>query len=119
MTDEGTERLVRQAIGGNGIAQARIGAQVELTDDPLLLVMAALLAGRSDGRILLKRAAAIASFREDRQLVAIARAHLDGDRELVDALARDHLVDFPHSLVVAWVASGGDVGSGDAAARTV
>ena len=26
-------------------------------------------------------------------------------RELVDALARDHLVDYPDSLIVAWIAS--------------
>ncbi len=38
-------------------------------------------------------------------MVAIARAHLDGERELVDALARDHLVDYPDSLIVAWIAS--------------
>jgi hypothetical protein len=29
-----------------------------------------------------------------------------GDRDLVDALARDHLTDFPGSYLVAWVASG-------------
>ena len=38
-------------------------------------------------------------------MVAIARAHLDGERELVDALARDHLVDHPDSLIVSWIAS--------------
>jgi hypothetical protein len=38
-------------------------------------------------------------------VVEIARAHLDGNSELVDALARDHLVDFPDSLIVAWIAS--------------
>ena len=41
----------------------------------------------------------------DRQVVEIARAHLRGDADLVDALARDHLVDHPDSLVVAWIAS--------------
>ena len=41
----------------------------------------------------------------DRQVVAIARAHLAGDSELVDALARDHLVTFPDSLIVSWIAS--------------
>ena len=29
----------------------------------------------------------------------------DEDNELVDALARDHLVDYPDSLIVAWIAS--------------
>jgi hypothetical protein len=37
--------------------------------------------------------------------VEIARAHLAGQSELVDALARDHLVDYPDSLIVAWIAS--------------
>ena len=46
-----------------------------------------------------------AATSRDRQLVAIARAHLDGDGDLVDALARDHLVDYPDSLIVAWIAS--------------
>jgi hypothetical protein len=38
--------------------------------------------------------------------VAIADACLSGDRALVDALARDHLVDNPGSFIVAWIASG-------------
>jgi hypothetical protein len=36
--------------------------------------------------------------------VAIATAHSRGERELVDALARDHLVDYPDSVLVAWIA---------------
>jgi hypothetical protein len=36
--------------------------------------------------------------------VAIATAHLRGERELVDALARDHLVDHPDNVLVAWIA---------------
>jgi hypothetical protein len=112
MTDEGAELLIRQAIGGSSDAIAWIGAQVEVTDDPMLLVMAALLAYVPDVPKLFDRAAAAAAYREDRQLVAIARAHLAGDRELVDALARDHLVDFPGSYLVAWVASGAPAASG-------
>ena len=42
----------------------------------------------------------------ERQVVAIARFHLEGGLELVDALARDHLVDHPDSLIVSWIASG-------------
>jgi hypothetical protein len=113
MTDERADLLVRQAIGGNQDAMAWVGAQVDVTDDPMLLVMAALLGCLPDVPKLLDRAAALASYRADRQLVAIARAQLAGDRELVDALARDHLVDFPGSYVVAWVASGADVAGGD------
>jgi hypothetical protein len=68
--------------------------------------LGALLGARGDSGPLLDRAGAAASHREDRQLVVIARAHLGGDRDLVDALARDHLTDFPGSYLVAWVASG-------------
>ena len=112
MTDEGVDQLIRQAIAGNAEAIAWLSARAQRSDDPTLLVMAALLAVPSTGQLLVDRAAAAATYREERQVVAIARAHLAGDRELVDALARDHLVDFPGSYVVAWVASGAEVGGG-------
>ncbi len=47
----------------------------------------------------------MAATSRDRQVVAIARAHLDDESKLVDALARDHLVDYPDSLIVSWIAS--------------
>jgi hypothetical protein len=50
------------------------------------------------------RAKVRAATTRDRQLVAIATAHLRGDRDLVDALARDHLVDHPDNVLVAWIA---------------
>ena len=37
--------------------------------------------------------------------MAIARAHLAGDADLLDALVRDHLVDHPDSLLAAWIAT--------------
>ena len=64
--------------------------------------MAALLERRPGS---LDRALVAASTSRDRQVVEIARAHLNGNNDLVDALARDHLVDFPDSLIVAWIAS--------------
>jgi hypothetical protein len=66
------------------------------------LVTAALFA--ADGTALLVRAGELAATSRDRQLVAIAGAHLRGERELVDALARDHLVDHPDNVLVAWIA---------------
>ena len=117
MTDQGAEQLIRQAIGGNGDAMTRIRADLPATEDPVLLVLAALLGVLPDVSTLMDRAAATASTREDRQLVAIARAHLASDRELVDALARDHLVDFPGNYLVAWVASGARI-AGDGQPRT-
>ena len=66
------------------------------------LITAALFAPDPDA--LLAAAAALATTTRDRQLVAIATAHRRGDRELVDALARDHLVDHPDSVLAAWIA---------------
>jgi hypothetical protein len=106
MDAPGVEQLIRQAIGGDSQAVRRIRAEAAASDAPVLLVLATLLGVGPDGPALLERAAAAASTREDRQLVAIARAHIGADRELVDALARDHLGDFPGSYLVAWIASG-------------
>ena len=46
----------------------------------------------------------MAATTRDRQVVAIAAAHLRGERDLVDALAREHLVDHPDNVLVAWIA---------------
>jgi hypothetical protein len=102
MTDEGVDIVIRQAIGGDVDAISWIAAHADTVDDAVLLVMAAVLE-RQPGR--LERARAVALTSRDRQVVAIACAHLDGERELVDALARDHLVDHPDSLIVSWIAS--------------
>ena len=75
----------------------------QLSHDPVILVAAVLMAVAA-GDALLARALAAAATTRDRQLVAIATAHLRGDRDLVDALARDHLVDHPDSVLVAWIA---------------
>jgi hypothetical protein len=66
------------------------------------LIAAALLA--SDGDALVERAAEMATTTRERQLVAIAAAHLGERSDLVDALARDHLVDHPDDVLVAWIA---------------
>ena len=67
------------------------------------LVLAALAAASRPG--LLERAEAAARTTRDRQLIAIAAAHLDGDADRVDALARDHLADYPDNVLVAWIAA--------------
>jgi hypothetical protein len=77
-------------------------ATARASDDPTLLVAAALHS--RDGAALLDRAAALATSERDRQLIAIAGAHLRGERDVVDALARDHLVDHPDSVLAAWIA---------------
>ena len=77
-------------------------ATARASDDPTLLVAAALSAPDADA--LLARARTLATSERDRQLIAIAAAHLRGERDVVDALARDHLVDHPDSVLAAWIA---------------
>jgi hypothetical protein len=67
------------------------------------LVVAAIVRGEPAD---LDRARSQAVTTRDRQLVAIAQAHLDNDPDLVDALARDHLVHHPDNYLVAWIAAG-------------
>ena len=102
MTHEGLDDMIRRAIGGDPAATAAIAARADTTDDAVVIVMAALLEPAPER---LDRARSVASTSRDRQVVEIARAHLAGDGDRVDALARDHLVDHPDSLIVAWIAS--------------
>ena len=102
MPDE-TETLLRRLIGGDQAAAppswpARAPACTGL------LVAAALISGDGDGR-LLARATTHAATTRDRQLVAVAAAHLDGDHDLLDALVRDHLADHPDNVLAAWIAT--------------
>jgi hypothetical protein len=98
----GMHQLLRRLVVGDDAAIAAIVEASRTSDDPLILVAAALFAPDADK--LLARADGIASTTRDRQLVAIASAHLGGERELVDALARDHHVDQPDNVLVAWIA---------------
>jgi hypothetical protein len=102
MTDNGADAAIRRAIGGDSAAVAWIVTHADTTDDALVIAMAALLEQQPTR---LHRADAVAVTTRDRQVVAIARAHLAGRSELVDALARDHLADYPANLMVAWIAS--------------
>jgi hypothetical protein len=102
MNEPGVDLTIRQAIGGDGEAIARIRRRALSTDDSRVLVMAALL---DNDLPHLASAGTLAVNSRDRQIVEIARAYLSGQSELVDALARDHLVDHPDSLIVAWIAS--------------
>jgi predicted RNA-binding protein YlqC (UPF0109 family) len=95
-------QLLRRLVTGDDAAIAAIVDASQTSDDPLILVTAALFS--PDGGRLLARAGRLASTTRDRQVVAIAAAHRRGDRELVNALARDHLVDHPDNVLVAWIA---------------
>jgi hypothetical protein len=85
------------------VALRRLVELSRSSEDPEVLVTAALFAPDADA--LLARANAAASTSRERQLVAIATAHLRGDQELVDALARDHLADHPGDVLVACIAA--------------
>lgn len=102
MTPRFPEQLLHELVVGDRAAVATIVAASRTSEDPTILVAAALFAP-SVG-YLMARAQALAASTRDRQLVAIAAAHLRGERELVDALARDHLVDHPDNVLVAWIA---------------
>jgi hypothetical protein len=95
-------QLLRRLVIGDDAAIKAIVEASHTSDDPLVLVAAALFT--PDGDRLLARADGLASTTRDRQVVAIAAAHQRGERDLVDALARDHLVDHPDSVLVAWIA---------------
>jgi hypothetical protein len=82
---------------------ARLIDELRHSDEPSVLVAVALFAPEPAG--VLRRAIAAATTSRDRQTVAIAAAYLAGDRDLVGALARDHLVDHPDSVLVAWIAT--------------
>ncbi len=103
MTDDRVDAVVRRAIGGNAEAAAWIATHAATTDEAVVVAMDALLTGEPHR---LDRARAIAATSRDRQLVEIVRAHLSSDADLVDALAREHLVDFPDSYIAAWIAAG-------------
>lgn len=103
MSRRRVDDTICRAIGGDPVAVEWIVAQADATADALVMVMVALLEVDPAG---LQRARAMATTSRDRQVVEIARAHLDGRIDQVDALARDHLVDHPDNLLVAWIASG-------------
>jgi uncharacterized protein YbaP (TraB family) len=97
-----SERLLGRLISGDATAVTEIRESVSATSSATLLVAAALVGDRSEEWLV--RAAAAATTTRDRQLVAIASAHVHGDHHLVDALVRDHLVDHPDNVVAAWIA---------------
>ncbi len=103
MTQAETDRCIRQFIGGDAAAAADIVDRARTSDQPTVLVAAALIAPTAPH--LLARASELAVTTRDRHLVAVAAAYLAGDRHRVDGLARDHLADHPDSILVAWIAA--------------
>src|SRR5436190_730078 len=95
--------VIHQLVVGGDAAIAEIIEQAHTSDDVTTIVAAALFAPVPGD--LLQRAAGVAETTRDRQVVAIAVAHLAGDTDRVDALARDHLVEHPDSVLIAWISA--------------
>jgi hypothetical protein len=109
MTPDDGDDLVRQLMSGDPAAAAAILARATTSTDPLVLTAAALL--DQGDPLLIDRAASVAVRPLDRQVVALAAAHLAGDHDRVTALAREHLLDHPDSVLAAWIASGATTAS--------
>jgi hypothetical protein len=100
------EVLLLRLVGGDARAPGEILEWAGTSTFPALLVAAALVAEQpTDTAGFLARAARHAATTRDRQLVALATAHLDDDADLLDALVRDHLSDHPDNVLAAWIAS--------------
>ncbi len=95
--------LVRQLIVGDDAAADVVLRLARTSDEPLVLVVAALTRPAETG--LLVRALRLASTPRDRQVIAVASAFLAGESDRVQALAREHLLDHPDSVLVAWLAA--------------
>ena len=93
--------LLLRLIGGDPAAAGEVLASAATSKDPSVLVAASLVAGDP---AYLVRAGALAVTVRDRQLVVLAKAHLNGQADLFDALVRDHLSDHPDHLLAAWIA---------------
>jgi hypothetical protein len=95
--------LVRRLVGGDPRAAADVLALAlaPTTDSASVLVAAAMLTRDASH---LDLAVELASSPRERQLVVLAKAHLDGNTSLLDALVRDHLADHPDHLLAAWIA---------------
>jgi hypothetical protein len=103
MTASSPEQLIRDLIADKAGATDAILEAAGTSQDPAVLVGAALVArGRPS---LLTRAAASATCLRDRQVVAVATSHLRGDHDRTLLLARDHLAEHPDCLLVAHIAA--------------
>lgn len=97
------QELIRQFIVGDRAVADEFLRRARTSTEPLVLVVAALTHPSDAG--LLVRALRMASSVRDRQVIAIASAFLAGETDRVQALAREHLLDHPDSVLVAWLAA--------------
>ncbi len=95
------QTLLHRLVGGDTRAAGDILVRAATTDSASVLVAAAMLA-RDTGH--LARAGDLATGARERQLVVLARAHLEGNAHLLHVLVGDHLADHPDHLLAAWIA---------------
>jgi hypothetical protein len=93
--------LLHRLIGEHPDAPAEVIERATGSTSAPLLVAAALLVGYVD---IIDRAAKHDTTTRDRQMVALAEAHLRGDADLLHVLVRDHLSEHPDNLLAAWIA---------------
>ena len=103
MDTTSSDQLIRRLLAGEATATGLLVERAATCDDPSVLVAAALVV--EAWQPLLDRALAAASGVRERQVVAIAAAHLRGDPDRALLLARDHLADHPDSPLVAHIAT--------------
>jgi hypothetical protein len=85
-------------------APAEILNRASAKDASALLLLAASLLQTPPDTALLMRASGRATSTRDRQLAALAGAVIDGDRDRLDVMLREHLADFPDSPLGRWIA---------------
>jgi hypothetical protein len=95
--------LLQQLLRGGASAVNDLAAHASTSDDVAVLVAAALFSQYPDA--LMAEAAAVATTPRQRELLAVATAHLAGDADRVDVLAREHLAYHPDSVLVAWISA--------------
>ncbi len=95
------DTLVRRVVGGDRKAEALVATTAPTSSSVPLLVTAAIV---TDDPTHLRRARGLARTARERQLTALAEAHLGHQTDLLDALVRDHLVEHPDHLLASWIA---------------
>jgi hypothetical protein len=93
--------LLQQVLNGSRTARGALVRRLDSHASARALIAAAVIDGAPP--TALSRAQRGAVTVEDRQLVAIATALLDGDDELFAALLEDHLADHPASAFARWM----------------
>ena len=101
MNESELQILIQHLACASRRSAARSIARLRTSDDPTVLIVAALF--DVGPNTTLDRARQVARTTRDRQLVAISTAHIAGDHQRTEAMIREHLVDHPDHPIVAWI----------------